>query len=159
MFFHVAPGLLKPNHNYSHFILRNHTMAWPSTQTFWVAPKRDMSEAFSVIGIMVWQVSCRTAKPVLFLNTYSQTSGFFFFKEKTFLYSLFISCCGCWGNALRSWRLDSIWDAGAFVKMLVSGGCLGAWLKAGSAQEFIFRNCSPMAPVCLFATFHPVLQM
>lgn len=61
-------------------------------------------------------------------------------------------------KSLRSWRLDSIWDAGASVKS-ISGGCLGAWQKAGSVQEFIFRNCCPMAPVCLFATFHPVLQI
>lgn len=60
MFFHVAPGQLKPNHNYSNFILGNHTMAWPSTQTFWVAPKRVILVTFEVFGIAGWQVPCRT---------------------------------------------------------------------------------------------------
>lgn len=83
---------------------------------------------------------------------------FFFFLFLNCLYLLFVSFHRCWGNALRSWRLDSIWGAGLFIKS-VTGGCLGAWQKVGSVREFVFRNCSPMAPVCLFATFHPVLQI
>lgn len=46
-----------------------------------------------------------------------------------------------------------------YFKSRVSGGRLGAWQKAGSVRTFVFRNCSPLAPACLFATFHPVLQM
>lgn len=35
-------------------------MAWPSTQTFWVAPKRVILVTFEVFGIAGWQVPCRT---------------------------------------------------------------------------------------------------
>lgn len=115
--------------------------------------------------------NCWRQSQCFILNAYSQISGFWFgflfffgwfgffvFLFINLLYLLFISVHRCWGNALRSWRLGSIWDAEATVTSL-SGGCLGAWQKVGSVQEFIFWNCCPMAPVCLFATFHPVLQI
>lgn len=68
-------------------------MAWPSTQTFWVAPKRDILVAFSVIGIVGWQVSCKTIEGkanTFFLNAYSQTSVFFFFFYKLSIFTIYI---------------------------------------------------------------------
>lgn len=146
-------------------------MAWPSTQTFWVAPKRDILVAFSVFGIAGLASSLQNygVQNQCSLK-YICSNLWLLLLSINFPYSLFLSFHRCWGSASRPWRLDSIWDQKHLLKVYleavwirgrkreVSGssffGIALQWRQSACLQHFtqFCKSDSPLVSVTCSAT-------